>query len=440
MGRDRTGRNRFPRPRSGDHEDIPSVNEIIEEAFPNIPNLRAVDPQLWATLNTAVNQGFTAGFDPTQIAAILNQSYQPDVSTALEGFLTGEAQTVGGDGQESRPWEDLNISEEDWRNLILGRDPAALALQERGLDLEALGLQQNMEQFMLNYQLRQAEMNAANARAAASSAVAQGNLALAREQFAYAQQQDEIANRLSARAQAATEAGLGIRGFEASEQALQGRGGLEAAAAGNLTDLTNILGNLGLQQQQLGLDILTTPRNAVAAFLLGQGQSGDMSWQQFNPSNILGIDAAQFQSYLGQAQNAINALLTRANQPQEFDIGAILSGLSQNAGNIMDFAGIREAGGTGGGRTGGGGGSPPLESRPTRQPTGTVTASPTNRVVRNSGAQPDAFFSPQSAPAVDAQAFFNQLMQTDPGMSSPLGTTHLADQYFPNLGDPNIFF
>ena len=136
--------------------------------------------------------------------------------------------------------------------------------------------------------------------------------------------------------------GLGISNFSAIEDAILGRGNLGARGAENYSNLTSILGNLGIAQQQLGLQIATTPRNAIAAFLMGAGQSGQGA-QMFNPQNILGINPAQIQ---GVIQSALNSAAQVGNLPamEKFDVNGIISGMTGAANNAATTGAANAAG------------------------------------------------------------------------------------------------
>lgn len=135
---------------------------------------------------------------------------------------------------------------------------------------------------------------------------------------------------------------LGVSNFSAIEDALLGRGNLSARGAENYSNLVNILGNLGVAQQQLGLDIATTPRNAIAGFLMGRGQSAAGA-EMFNPANILGINPAQI-------QQVIQSALASASQVgvlpamEKFDAGGIISGMTGAANNAASTGSANAAG------------------------------------------------------------------------------------------------
>lgn len=189
-------------------------------------------------------------------------------------------------------------------------------------------------QFDLTFAAQQARDESTRLTNEANVALRGGELNLAREKFAAAQEQQDIANRLDARIQATAEANVGLRGFEAGTADITARGALESSAATNLSNLVNTIGNLSARQEELGLDILSTPRNIFPAFFLGQGRDPSSElFDMFNVKNILGIDPNQIQGLLKQALDAIGGLQGRAAAPP-FDVTSLLSDLSARAGDI----------------------------------------------------------------------------------------------------------
>lgn len=172
-----------------------------------------------------------------------------------------------------------------------------------------------------------AEANAAYQRA--QVALGQGNLELAFQELSNA-------NYWNAQGQALGEGQLGVGAFNAQEGAVQGRGALDLGAADTMSSLVNTLGGLAESQARLGLDILSTPRNAIAGFFLGQGAENPGS--AFSPSRLLGIDPAQIQSVIQDTLMAANSAMTRANQPNDIDLQSILTGLSQRANQALQGA------------------------------------------------------------------------------------------------------
>lgn len=200
---------------------------------------------------------------------------------------------------------------------------------------------------------REREIAIQEARAAADkayqegqTAVSQGQLDLARQQFGESTRQNEIANSLereriaiSGRQAGVQErgqrfqeiiqpAGLQIQGFGEQERALAGRAGVGQRAAETLAGLFGTAGQLGLGQGQLAFDMARNPRNAVAAFLMGQGASGAPGASMFAPQNILGIDPGMIRGLLGQAQAGAQQGMRFAQSPPSMDIGSILAGLA----------------------------------------------------------------------------------------------------------------
>lgn len=135
---------------------------------------------------------------------------------------------------------------------------------------------------------------------------------------------------------------LGIKNFSAVEDAILGRGNLAARGAENYSNLTGILGNLGAAQSELALKIATTPRNAIAGFLIGRGQNGGAA-SMFNPSNILGIDTATIQSVISQALQAAGQVGQLPNM-QQFDVNSIIQGMVGAANNAASSASSNAAG------------------------------------------------------------------------------------------------
>lgn len=160
-------------------------------------------------------------------------------------------------------------------------------------------------------------------------AIDNGQLDLAREEFEAGELWQNFAARLASRGQATSEAQTGISGFNALEAAVQGRGALELGASGQLGTLFGTFGDLLATQQRLGLDILSTPRNALPAFLMGLGDQP--GFEAFDVQNILGLDPAQLQDILQRTLSGIESVQTRAQQPNEIDVMQILANISGTA-------------------------------------------------------------------------------------------------------------
>lgn len=182
-------------------------------------------------------------------------------------------------------------------------------------------------------QMRNAATNEFQARAdaaykEAATALATGNLALAREKF----QDSQV---WAARAADAQDEQNRIGGINASTSAARSAGDLintangqqtqrELGGASQLTSLTNILSNLAQAQGELGLKIASTPRNAIAGFLMSRGQDGGAA-AAYNPGNLFGINTQMLQTAIQQASQVAQRLATPGPQ---MDLGPILAGLN----------------------------------------------------------------------------------------------------------------
>ena len=189
-------------------------------------------------------------------------------------------------------------------------------------------------------------------------ALSQGQMDIALLQFNESRKQNEIANQLEQqsmanqsrqtaigerqtatgeRGQALREiidpANTQISGYNAMEQAAQGRAGIGARSSELLGSLFGQAGQLGLGQEQLAFDMAKSPRNAIAAFLVGQGAPAGQG-RSFAPQNLLGFDPSIIQTLLGQAQQG-------ALQGQQFaqqapgggmDLRSILANLGASMG------------------------------------------------------------------------------------------------------------
>lgn len=133
---------------------------------------------------------------------------------------------------------------------------------------------------------------------------------------------------------------LGVSNFSAVEDALLGRANVQARGAENYSSLTNIIGNLLNEQNNLALQIATTPRNAIAGFLMGRGQNGGAA-AAFNPGNLMGINPGMLQ---GVIQSALQSAGQVGVMPamQQFDVNGIIQGML-GAGNNAAAAGTSAA-------------------------------------------------------------------------------------------------
>lgn len=208
------------------------------------------------------------------------------------------------------------------------------------------------------YRAMDAQSNAMNAATAAARqradqhyqsaqvALATGNLELAQRQFDAGNYWQDVAMK-----EARFGEGVGAQFsladtaqgmFGAQSEDVFRRGQLETQAQGNFGNLTNVVGNLAQQQAQLGIDLLTNPRNATAAFLLGRGADAAAAgeFSNFNVQNLLGIDPAQIQNLIQMAVGAGNDALNRARQPQTIDLNDFLTNLSNVAGQSARRGGL----------------------------------------------------------------------------------------------------
>ena len=151
------------------------------------------------------------------------------------------------------------------------------------------------------------------------------------------------------------------RAFDTSsleQSGLLGRGGLQAQAGGGIGNLASLLGQLGtaessetrqltelltqalLQQEQLGLEIAGNPRNAVPAFLLGQGAEGNLP--EFDVSRILGLNPDSLGGLFDQAAASAQGIIS----PEVLElINAARTQLeSAGATPLPDYAALRQRG------------------------------------------------------------------------------------------------
>lgn len=170
--------------------------------------------------------------------------------------------------------------------------------------------------------------------------VQQGQLDLAEQQFAASEYWTGVANDLSQRQfqleAAATPAQIATSMFNAQTTDAAQRGALELGAGNTYSGLASLLGSLATTQAQMGINLLTTPRNAVAAFLLGQGSDPSKAAQfgQFNVERLLGINPAQIQDMIAGAVSAAEAARTRADTPNTINLQTFLDALSNTARDV----------------------------------------------------------------------------------------------------------
>lgn len=263
------------------------------------------------------------------VQAFMSQGYDAATARTMAVKILGGAPSTGGSS---------------------GPSPAELAIAQQNADTNS----------------RQADIQAAQQAATAAyqagqQAVAEGNLDLARQQFAEAQKQNGIANQLQtqqntiAQQNANTnvqnaninqqnadtsaftagsnskigQANAGIAGFTALNDALNGRQQIGLGGGNLFGNLANTSANLLDAQGKLALQIMTTPRNAIAGLLLNNGVNGMAGASRFNPANLYGMTPATVQGYLnsgaGAAQNAVDY---SQKTPDYYDkVGGLLNSL-----------------------------------------------------------------------------------------------------------------
>lgn len=197
----------------------------------------------------------------------------------------------------------------------------------------------DFQQAQLDFQLRQ--FNAQQSQQGISQAMQAAGIALQEGNFELALQQFEAANFLGS--EASGRANLATAGNLQQQQAqtIQGAAGIDIAAGSLLGNLVNTIGQLGVEQQRLGLDLLRTPRNATAAFLLGLGTEDPVAFPQFDVSNILGIDVGQIQGLIDSVVEAAGSARTRAGESTEISLNDLLSALETEASRVR--TGLGEA-------------------------------------------------------------------------------------------------
>ena len=384
-------------------------------------------PQTVANIENVAQQLRDAGYNDSQVAQTIAQQMGIGVGgsagSALAGMFGGDAttQTVGDTTDPLAGLADyLNgggkyVGLSDIQGLgLTGNDAYNALLAQFGLDPESRAIsaansaaaQTNASANYMNALTNAAQQKATEAYQQGQLLVQQGQLDLAEKQFAASEYWTGVANDLSQRQfqleAAATPANIATQMYGAQESALQGRGALQLGSANTYSGLATLLGDLATTQANMGINLLTNPRNAVAAFLLGQGAdpANAAKFGQFNVQRLLGIDPAQIQAMIQNASQAAAQAQATSTQPQQIDLQTFLNNLQSAAAAAAQpgNTGTNPNASTGGGGGGGGGGTGPVETPPqttppttpnyTRPVSGTVTIQPSNPVVRQSSPAP----------------------------------------------------
>jgi len=223
----------------------------------------------------------------------------------------------------------------------------AAALQQAGLtmtpyqaaQLEESRLQraQSASNAGLSSALGYAQIAAANARADADRAISEGNLDLARQKRSDENYWNNVAAQFSAGSQALGETNAGISAFNAQSNDRSSRTSGQLGAGNIYGELANLMGNLSVRQQELGLDILSNPRNAVAGFLMGIGgdPASANAFGDFNVQRILGINPQSIQDFVGMAMQAAQQAQQQSQQPNSIDLNALLAGMQGRIDGLM---------------------------------------------------------------------------------------------------------
>lgn len=165
-------------------------------------------------------------------------------------------------------------------------------------------------------------------------ALQMGNLDLARQQFGHAQDMDRRRQLLEEQAfelgANVSNANIALDAYNALQQNNVQRAGLGISGLGTASGIVGQLlgqqGELDMEAQRLGLDILSTPRNAIAGALLSRGSNiTDATGAQrtFNPQVLapdLGVDSGMLQGLLSQLGGMSSSLLDQSFSPPGSDI------------------------------------------------------------------------------------------------------------------------
>jgi len=376
-----------------------------------------IPAELSAAINSEIQLLKGSGLPDAQIVQAISaklsgsqSSGQSDTGTSTDPMAALQALLNGGGNQPSA------FSLQGFIDLGLSPEQAQLALLKQfglgtngGYSGETGSSVTNANANMMNAVTNQAQQRATEAYQQGQLLVQNGQLDLAKEQFASAEYWTGVANDLSQRkfgvdtAQGVANTAGQYAQIDSNDRA--GRGALELGAAGQYGNLATLMGNLATTQANMGISLLTNPRNASAAFLLGQGADPSKAAQfgNFDVQRLLGIDPAQIQNMINAASQAAEQAQSRAQQPSSLDLGSFLTAL-QNAATAAQSGGggTTESAPKGGTKTTT---KPKPESTTpktsgtpetnfSRTPTGTVVVKPSNSVVRSTGSTANVYDDP----------------------------------------------
>lgn len=253
-------------------------------------------------------------------AQIADMMYQRTQDEAKNALARGDLQLAREKFQDSQVWSARSADANDEANRLHGIDIQSSSYGKMGdLQLGALDTQ------------TKAYGAAGGLTNDATGLQLSGlNNAGQLEQNGYATQGDILGNAGK----------LGVSSFSATEDALSNRANVQARGAENYSNLTNIIGNLGSEQAKLALQIATTPRNAIAGFLMGRGQNGGLA-SAFNPGNLLGINPQMIQDVISKAMASAGQVGVMPAM-QQFDTSGIINGMI-GAGTNAANAGVTNA-------------------------------------------------------------------------------------------------
>lgn len=274
------------------------------------------------TMNAETNR-FSAETQAKMVEAqIADMMYQRTVDEANLALKRGDLELARQKFEDSKIWSARAADAADESNRLQGIGIQTNAYGKMGdLGLGALGVQNDA------YSAAGGLTNQATGMQLSGLSDA-GNLQLG----GYKAQGDILGNA----------GALGVSNFSATEDALSNRANVQARGAENYSNLTNIIGSLLNEQNNLALQIATTPRNAIAGFLMGRGQNGGLA-SAFNPSNLLGINPQMLQGVINSAlQSAAQVGVMPAMQP--FDINSIIQGMVGAGNNAASSAASAAAG------------------------------------------------------------------------------------------------
>lgn len=213
----------------------------------------------------------------------------------------------------------------------------------------------------LNSQANMMQAESDKAYKAAQSALAMGNAEEAKRQFNISQQWEakradaEAYNAQSGRMNAQTgqqnantnqfNADVGRYGAMTdvanSAEASRNNNMLNMSrGAANQTNLAQVLGSIADAQGKLGLQIASTPKNAIAGLMIGRGQQPGAAGA-YTPNNVLGFDPNSLTQAIQMAmQSSQQAMQMPAPQ---FDLNGAMAGLQGMARGGMQGPGITPA-------------------------------------------------------------------------------------------------